>query len=41
MGKQTGLTNERELVSKLTEWFNEPIRRNKLSVIEATTAKTK
>jgi len=36
MGKQTGLTNERELVSKLTEWFNETIQRNKLPFKEAT-----
>ena len=36
MAKQTGLTNERELVSKLTEWFNETIQRNKLPIKEAT-----
>jgi len=36
MGKQTGLTNERELVSKLTEWFNETIQRNKLPFKETT-----
>lgn len=41
MGKQTGLTNERELVSKLTEWFNETIQRNKLPFKEATNVKTK
>ncbi|MEW5842714.1 MAG: N-6 DNA methylase [Bacteroidota bacterium] len=36
MGKRTSLTNERELVSKLTEWFNEHIKRNKFSFKEAT-----
>ena len=36
MGKQTGLTNERELVSKVTEWFNETIQRNKLPFKEVT-----
>lgn len=27
MGKQSGVTNERELVRKLTEWFGENINR--------------
>lgn len=41
MGKQTGLTNERELVSKVTEWFNEPLQSNKLSIKEANNVMTK
>ena len=36
MGKQSGITNERELVSKLTEWFGENINRNKFPFKEAT-----
>jgi len=43
MGKQTGLTNERELVpiSIGTEWFNETIQRNKIPFKEATNVKIK
>ena len=43
MGKQTGLTNERELVPIAigTEWFNELIQRNKLPFKEATGVNTK
>ncbi len=36
MGKKTSASNERELVSKLTEWFNEHITRNKFPYKEAT-----
>ena len=36
MGKQSGIKNERELVSKLTEWLGENINRNKFSFKEAT-----
>jgi type I restriction enzyme M protein len=36
MIKKTSVTNERELVSKLTEWFNEIINRNKFPFKEAT-----
>lgn len=36
MSKQAAATNERELVSKLTEWFNEHLKRNKLPFKEAT-----
>jgi type I restriction enzyme M protein len=36
MAKKSGITNERELVSKLTEWFNEHIKRNKFPFTEAT-----
>jgi len=36
MSHQKSITNERELVSKLTEWFNEVINRNKFPFKEAT-----
>src|ERR1035437_9775664 len=36
MAKKTSSTNERELTAKLTEWFNEIIRRNKFPFKEAT-----
>ena len=36
MAKQSSRTNERELTSKLTEWFNQHINRNKFPFKEAT-----
>ena len=36
MAKRTSTTNERELISKLSEWFNENINRNKFPFKEAT-----